>query len=86
MLGLEAYLFYRGLVIVFETRPIRSWLFYAAGYGLPLLIVLVTIVVSFATGSELYLRYVREQEREVESGRVNILLPGLIQTFQVRKS
>ena len=53
---MEGYFFYRALVTVFDTNHISTLLYYSIGYSVPLIITLLTVIVSEASGSSLYLR------------------------------
>lgn len=54
--ALEGYFFYRALVTVFDTSRLSTMLHYSLGYGVPLLIMVITLIVSEAGGDTLYLR------------------------------
>ena len=41
---------------VFDTNRISTLVHYAIGYGVPLLVMIITVIISEATGDSLYLR------------------------------
>ena len=53
---LEWYFFYQALATVFDTHILSSLLFYIVGYGVPLLLTIITMIVSQVGGDTLYLR------------------------------